>query len=74
MIQTSSSIPFPGTAAQGRPQRYPWRTMKVGESFPVDLTLASARSNASNAMARLNHGSLFRAAEVKGKVRIWRLK
>lgn len=74
MIQAEKGIPYPGTRSQGRVPAYPWRTMKVGESFPIKLALSSARSTAFHATRRVNHGTEFRAAVLKGKVRVWRVK
>lgn len=73
MIRASSAIPYPAALeTRGKPPIYPWRTMAVGASFPVKVSIGSARSTAINAAKRT--GRKFAAGTHRDQVRIWRLK
>jgi len=75
MSEISSKIPFPGKAKPaGRPAKYPWREMAVGDSFAVHIhTLSNVRACAKGYGER--HGKQFEVARIPetGEYRCWRL-
>lgn len=54
----------------GRPAKYPWKTMKVGESFFIKNGYTGSVGYPNNRLAPKH----FRARSVKGGVRVWRVK
>ena len=69
-IKAESGIPMPEAKAHKFKPKYPWKTMAIGDSFQVDLSLSCASSTASRASKA--YSRKFRAAELDGRVRIWR--
>lgn len=67
MTQISNDIPFP---EDGIKSKYPWRELKVGESFVYDGSAINAQQ------AALYHsrtkGKTFKASTVHNEVRVWR--
>ena len=59
----------------GREAIYPWRSMKVGDSFfvPIGETYKGIRGAASSATQRLAP-KRFSARKVEGGIRVWRDK
>lgn len=72
-IVPDKGIAIPPRAKTGRPTKYPWETMKVGESFVLPAaTIAYARSHCSG--ASLRYGKRFQARKYRGSIRVWRIK
>lgn len=75
MTKISKGVPFPGrTKAPGRPTKYPWREMAVGDSFPVHIhDVGTVRVSAKRYGDR--HGLEFAVAKIAetGEYRCWRL-
>jgi hypothetical protein len=72
-VRAVSGIPIPERAGQaGRYPKYPWDAMRVGDSFPCDAALMSARSMVT-VRNRLGERR-FKAGLHQGAVRIWRVK
>jgi len=68
-IKVSSEFPIP----EVRQKKYPWETMKVGESFPLESSrfLYSYTSGAN----KRYKPKKFRAGKAEdGSLRIWRIK
>jgi hypothetical protein len=63
---------MPDTTQPLRKMKYPWLELGIGDSFEIDLPLASAKDNAHQASARYKR--TFQAGMSRGKVRIWRWK
>lgn len=58
---------------RGRIPKYPWETMKIGESFIMDTdNYKSARARAGEMSRKLNRK--FRAKEITGAIKIKRVK
>lgn len=71
MIRIQSNIPAPPAKRGGRKPKYPWASMRVGDSFFVqgksrDQIATTAYS------AGTRYGYKFTVAEVQNGVRIWR--
>lgn len=74
-FQIEKNVPMAerGSAHRGRPAKYPWAEMEVGDSFfsPSDgATAATMRAGAQKAGKRL--GFTFAVRLVEGGVRVWR--
>ncbi|HQT62754.1 hypothetical protein [Acidiphilium sp.] len=67
MIEIEKNVPMPM-----RRQRYPWRQMKVGDSFVVPGKTSGAFSGAKRAAAKAT-GFKFATRNVEGGVRVWRV-
>lgn len=69
MIKIEKGIPKPNTV-----RRYPWRDMKVGDSFevPAGMNPESFRHNAHLAGRRLNRK--FSTRKFNGGYRCWRVE
>lgn len=75
MIEVQSGVPIPAKKG-GRPPRYPWRDLAVGDSFFIPAALRPVVASASRNNARRN-GGRFRVLTmvengIKG-VRVWRI-
>ena len=72
MIKIDKNIPIPPNNSQGgRPSKYPWRDMAVGDSFRVEgKTCNAVTGMASSAGKRL--GMKFTVRTEDGGHRIWR--
>lgn len=73
MIKVEKGIPIPEKPRKGgKPAKYPWATMDVGDSFFVEgVPLANFASGAYNAAKLLNRK--FSLRTVEGGVRVWRI-
>lgn len=75
MSEISNNIPFPGMPKRpGRPTKYPWREMAVGDSFAVHIhNLSNVRLCAKGYGER--HGKQFVVSKVPetGEYRCWRV-
>jgi hypothetical protein len=71
-VKIEDGIPMPTQRRRGRQPKWPFAEMtKAGQSFPMEgVTLGSARSQCTAAKAR-GLGDFY-AAEVDGKIRVWR--
>jgi len=73
MFKIDQKVPLPRRKAGRDGSKYPWREMKVGDSFFVQTENAgNLRSLASNTGRKLN--AVFTARSVEGGVRVWRVK
>jgi hypothetical protein len=72
MVRAEKGISMPEDDPTERRMKYPWLTMAVGESFPIETSLVAARTNARQASER--YKKIYEARRYKGTVRIWRLK
>jgi hypothetical protein len=70
MYQIDKKVPMP----KGRTTGYPFKEMKVGDSFVFDEANRAAVANSSNYYARKNRGVKFTVRKQSvGKCRIWRI-
>lgn len=71
-IEKNIEIPRRCANSKGRPFKYPFNEMEVGDSF---LT-GEPRSRISGAIGgyRKRHGCKFAARTVEGGVRVWRIE
>ena len=68
MYEIEKGIPLAKIVRHGKPSKYPWRTMEVGDSFftpKIGNGLTSAVSKIT--------GRKFSRRTVDGGVRIWRI-
>ena len=73
MFKIEHKIPMPKRRGGSRPAKYPFREMKVGDSFFVpDVKIYSFASQASLWGKKL--GAKFSCLTVEGGVRVWRVK
>lgn len=70
-FQIERGIPIP-TYRRGRRGLYPFREMKVGDSFVVEKTKKASAQRAASFYGK-NHGQVFTARSVPEGVRIWRV-
>ena len=70
-IEVEKNVPIPQGA--GAPQRYPWKTMDVGDSFLVTHIPRNSALRISSVASRLYQPLKFTARTVNGGVRIWRI-
>lgn len=75
--QLEHGIPLPPTYA--RRGKYHWREMKVGDSFMVHRPQAELKRTWNNlsscrAAAQKSTGWVFAIRQVKGGLRVWRIK
>lgn len=75
-ISIDCDIPIPPPTQRGTQPKYPWRGMKVGDSFKwPGVTLKQATDACRH--RRRRHGELYRVAKVtedgKHMIRIWRV-
>lgn len=84
-MEIESDIPVPKGTAQGRPRKYPFPAMKVGDSFAIPLGEARAPKGGYLTTYRLSqsarayqkrHGGKFvvRSVKDKNEARCWRVK
>ena len=67
-FKIEKSVPTPVSEGRGRPMKYPWPDMAVGDSilFPTDRGYRAAFSYGKR------HGKKFVMRTEGGKVRVWR--
>lgn len=72
-IKVDKEIPAPFIRI-GRVPKYPWHTLKVGESFavPEDRDMTSMRSQCSRAGKKL--GMRFAVRDTGKQLRVWRVE
>ncbi len=74
-ITIETGIELSLVSRNGRPAKYPWRSMKVGDSFFVaGRTAKSIGGSTSNARKTLGHSFVARTIIHEGQegVRVWR--
>jgi hypothetical protein len=69
MIEIEGNIPIPKILGRGRPNRYPFKEMKIGDSFHVKSS--SDRDSALSASSKLDIKLTSR--KVDDGYRIWRI-
>ena len=67
------NIPVPTSSGKGRPSKYPWAVMKVGDSFFVPGIKTVQIAGVAQSQAR-NHGTKWTTRAVNGGARVWRIK
>ena len=72
MIDVEKNIPLP-PPARGNGEKYPWRSMNVGDSFFIPGA-SSRKTGAHTNAAGKRTGFKFTSRAVDGGVRIWRVK
>jgi hypothetical protein len=71
--KVENSFPVPDfSGGPGRPSKYPWKSMAVGDSFFVPGKLVENMSPLANYQERKN-GVKFTCRTVDGGVRVWRI-
>ena len=76
MFSVESGVVMPPPSKKGRPTKYPFRQMKVGDSFFVpDENGKKMRDvvGASTANWGKAHGAKFSCRSVDGGTRVWRV-
>lgn len=71
MIVKAENGPPPPKRREGRPCKYPWKTMAVGQSFVAAGTDHHAALNMTS-MAKKKYGREFTAKKTEQGTRIWR--
>lgn len=73
-VKVDKNIAMPPAPGSGRGAKYPWVTMKIGESFAIAApAINNARVTASSASTR--YGKKFVARQLpNGEFRIWRIE
>lgn len=70
IVRKGLPIPTRAEAANGRPEKYPWSKMAVGDAFPVHIhDLSNVRACAKGYGAR--HGKRFLVAKADGTEDYW---
>ena len=73
MIKIAKKVPIPEVTGRGRKAIYPWKQMKVGDSFFVP-NKTTQQFGASLGQARLRLKMKFTQRTEKSGVRVWRIK
>ena len=71
MAKIEKGVPMPNRASGGRPPKYPWQELGLGDSFILDtpnMKTASAHCSA----ASIRYGKRFVARLHKNNIRVWR--
>jgi len=71
-IEVDKSVPLPEPKL-GRPKKYPFAEMEVGDSFFVPQEKVRSASKSAS-MYKAAHGGDFTRRSVEGGVRIWRVE
>lgn len=71
MYKIERNIPVPSRT--GRPSKYPFKDMKIGDSFAAPSSLTSSVKTCAFRFAK-NKGGKFSFRVHDGKVRCWRIK
>ena len=79
MIAVERGVPMPEPKGRGRPAKYPWRKMGVGDSFRSDPPVGFSKSRyqshlsaaAAGAAKRMNAKFMTRIDD--NGVRVWRV-
>ena len=76
-VAVDSGVSMPSGNRRGRPPKYPWETMDVGDSFLMENTsLVTAKSNVASSNRRYspNHYIYALDEDNEENVRVWRNK
>lgn len=74
MIKIQKNIPIPNTTA-GRPSKYPFADMEIGDSFELRDVPKNTVLNAASSWAKRNKNKRKFCIRYENKVtRIWRIK
>lgn len=71
-MKIDKDIPVPDVRISGRPGKYPWLKMEVGDSFLEEKIRYASVYRAARIASK--NGRKFRAKEVEGGVRVWRVE
>lgn len=72
-MKIESSVPSPDTAGRGRPHKYPWNKMEVGDSFFVPNTMLNVISCAAIGRGK-RYNEKYACRTVDDGVRVWRIE
>jgi hypothetical protein len=75
VMQIEKDVPMPTSKGRGRPPKYPFGKMEIGDSFFVNFTGDASRCNevvAAYQYGRQNNKA-FSARKEDGGIRIWRI-
>lgn len=72
MYPIEKNVPIPQKNRHGRPSKYPWRDMEVGDSFVMQLKVNSAVNMCRHARATTGYKFSCRT-QPDGTVRVWRI-
>lgn len=74
IVRIDKNVPMPQPAPRGRPNRYPWKNMEVGDSFlfPKGIALAACRTMAWDAGRKLKRK--FSVMKTSDGTRCWRVE
>lgn len=73
-VRIEKNIPVPTPIHRGRPNRYPWKGMEIGDSFlfPKEVSLAGCRTMAWDAGRKLKRK--FTVMQTSEGNRCWRIE
>ena len=71
-VQIDSHVPAPG-AASGRPRKYPWLELEVGQSFLFPQFITSGGAAAAMSYASKTYGLKFTVRKTPEGYRCWRI-
>jgi len=80
-VENGIEIPAP-KRGRGRPPKYPWAEMEIGDSFFVEAQEGRSIENQQRSLSasgrsygvRKHVGMKFRTRTVEGGVRVWRIE
>ena len=77
MIKIDKNIPMPAKATRGNP-KYPFRNMKIGDSFSVSLDKEPTAHNRINVATNRQHRTTdrkytMRTLKSTNEIRVWRV-
>ena len=73
-FKIEKGIPFPKCNGAGKPEKYPWSKLEVGDSFLIAGQDARSVSPLTSAASKRHKGRKYSVRTVDGGVRVWRIK
>lgn len=73
-LKIDKDVPIPASDPGGRPEKYPWQKMEVGDSFLIPLESMKHKSAINLAyQAGQRTGRKFSGRRIEGGTRVWRI-
>lgn len=71
--EVDKAVPLPTNASGGRPHKYPFREMEVGDSFLVEPLDGDKLRNYASQFSRAKGARFVTRKQPDGSVRCWRV-
>ncbi len=74
VVELDKNVPLIKKVHSGRPSKYPWREMKVGDSFLFPKGLSVSAAYAATRYAKNGMGIKVTIRQTDEGLRVWRIK